>query len=151
LFLAVYVLVPLAGRILDVGANLPRLPGDFVGPGVVLGGAGLVGLAWSVTTFWIRGHGTPNPMAPPKVLVTTGPFAWMRNPIIASHFLVVLGIALVLGSPGAVGVAILLGLPARALVAHEERVLEARYGDAFRAYRASVPRWFPRPPVRHRR
>jgi len=65
-------------------------------------------------------------------------------------FLAVLGVTLVIGSPGAVLVVFLLGIPANLLIRHEERTLELRFGAEYRAYRESVPRWIPRRPNRHR-
>src|SRR5207245_8214386 len=94
------------------------------------------------------GPGTPNPRLPPSRSVTTGPYALTLNPMAGSHFLAVLGVALVIGSPGAVLVVFLLGIPANLLIRHEERTLELRFGAEYRAYRESVPRWIPRRPNR---
>ena len=41
-------------------------------------------------------------------------------------------------------IVLLLGLEYHAIVRWEERLLEARLGDDYRAYAARVPRWIPR-------
>src|SRR5256886_15892316 len=107
------------------------------------------GLAWCFSLF-AGARGTPNPRLPPSRLVTSGPYAWTRNPIAGSHFLAVLGLAVVVGSPGAVLIVFLLGIPANLIVRIEERSLERRVRAQYLAYRESVPRWIPRPPRRQR-
>jgi len=147
LFAVLYVGLPLGGRLADDALRVVPLadPVRWLGIGPFLLGASILG--WSLAAF-ARHGGTPNPVAPPTSLVTSGPFAWIRNPIIVSHFFGFLGVSLLVGSISAAVLVFLLGLPAQALVRHEERVLEARFGDAFRAYRQAVPRWIPRRPRR---
>ena len=149
LFLALYLGVPLAGLTLDRGLSLATLPIPLRLAGFAFLLVGLTGLAWCFSLF-ARARGTPNPRLPPSRLVTSGPYAWTRNPIAGSHFLAVLGVALVVGSPGALLIVFLLGIPASLLIRHEERTLESRFGAEYRAYRESVPRWIPRPPRRQR-
>jgi protein-S-isoprenylcysteine O-methyltransferase Ste14 len=57
--------------------------------------------------------------------------------------LLVIGVGLTLNSPWSLLLAIPTG-SALCLTAikPEERYLDARFGDAYRAYRATVPRWF---------
>src|SRR5439155_23551197 len=93
---------------------------------------------------------TPTPRQPPSRLVTSRPSAPTRKPNAGSHSLAVLGLAVVVGSPGAVLIVFLLGIPANLIVRIEERSLERRFGAQYLAYRESVPRWIPRPPRRQR-
>ena len=147
LFLALYAGVPLAGLAIDraLGLASPPIPLRLAGPVLVFAGA--AGLAWCFLLF-AQARGTPNPILPPRRLVTEGPFAWTRNPIAGSHFLAVLGVALTVGSPAAIALTVLLGVPADFIIRREERIVESRFGDAYRAYKASVPRWIPRRPRR---
>jgi len=150
LFLLLYLGVPAAGLTIDRAAGFASLPDVARWIGVVPLLVGAAGIAWCFSLFVRVGHGTPNPLVPPQNLVMVGPFAWTRNPIILSHALAALGVALVIASPAAVLVVLLLGVPVQFIVRLEERSLEARYGDPYRRYRDTVPRWIPRRP-RHSR
>ncbi len=146
LFLALYLGLPAAGLGLDRLLGWPPLPEPlrFAGAAALVLGAG--GIVWCFLLFARVGEGTPNRWDPPRTLVTTGPFAWTRNPIILSHALATLGVALVIASPAMVVLVLVLGGAVQFVVRHEERTLEARYGDAYRRYRDTVPRWVPRRP-----
>ena len=146
LFLALYLGVPAAGIELDGWLGWPSFPDVVRWIGVLPLVLGAAGIAWSFVLFVRVGQGTPNPLVPPRVLVTTGPFAWTRNPIILSHALASLGVALLVASPAAVVIVLVLGLPVPFIVRFEERRLETRYGDAYRRYREDVPRWIPKRP-----
>lgn len=150
LFAALYLGLPAAGLALDGLLGVGSLPATWRWIGLAPLVVGAAGVAWCFLLFVRVGRGTPNPLVPPQVLVTAGPFAWTRNPIILSHALATLGVALVVGSPAAVLLVLLLGIPVQFIVRREERSLEARYGDAYRRYRGAVPRWIPRRP-RHAR
>ena len=80
--------------------------------------------------------------ATPRVLITDGPFAWSRNPTYLAGMFIWLGWAIFYGSVvmliwTVVGWMLLNYLK----VPQEERGLEARFGEAYRAYRRRVPRW----------
>ncbi len=149
LFVALYAGVPVVGRTFDGSLGWPPLPAPWTWLGLAPLLVGAVGIAWCFSLFVRLGRGTPNPLVPPRVLVTAGPFAWTRNPIILSHALAALGVAILVGSPAAVVLVLALGIPVQLVVRWEERSLEARYGDAYRRYRDAVPRWLPR--IRHSR
>lgn len=144
LFLALYLGVPAAGLTLDRLLGWPPLPDLARWVGLLPLIVGAAGIVWCFALFVRVGNGTPNPLVPPQTLVAIGPFAWTRNPIILSHALASLGVALVVASPAAIVVVLLLGIPVQFIVRIEERSLEARYGDAYLRYRATVPRWIPR-------
>ena len=93
----------------------------------------------------IRGNGTPLPVETASTLVTTGPYAYLRNPMASVGILqgVLLGVAL--ASTGVVAYALLGAVVWHGFVRPiEEADLEHRFGDAFRQYRDSVPLWIPR-------
>jgi protein-S-isoprenylcysteine O-methyltransferase Ste14 len=109
--------------------------------GRALGVAGLLLLIWAVVT--LRRHGTTvMPDKPADVLVTDGPFRFRRNPIYIADILILLGLAelaqnvwlVILCVPLAVLLTWLAIIP-------EERHLEARFGDAYRDYKARTRRW----------
>jgi protein-S-isoprenylcysteine O-methyltransferase Ste14 len=89
------------------------------------------------------------PWKPSLTLVTGGIFARMRNPMYVGLILLFAGIAIALGSDWML---ILLVLMAAILhfgvVKREERYLEAKFGEPYRAYLNSVPR-YGLPTIRH--
>ena len=77
-------------------------------------------------------------------LVTDGVYAWVRHPQYAGLFLITVG--MLVQWPTIITVAtwpILLTVYYR-LARREEREAEARYGEAYRVYRARVPMFLPR-------
>lgn len=77
-------------------------------------------------------------------LITSGPFAIVRNPLYLGNVLLWSGFAvtarLVWAAPM---IAALLLIEYQLIVAWEESRLAARYGVAYREYAAAVPRWLP--------
>src|SRR5712692_7191351 len=130
LFTALYVGIPLAGLQLDRWIALPPWPLPVQAAGVILLVLGIAGLAWCFALFVNVGRGTPNPIA-------------------LSHAIALIGLSFVVGSVSAVVIVVLLGIPIHFAMLHEERTLEARFGEAYRAYAAAVPRWIPRLGKRH--
>ena len=111
---------------------------------LVLGASGLALAVWTVRLFRTVGEGTPAPWAPPKRLVVRGPYRHVRNPMITSVLLMLGAESLFFGSWHLAGwmVVFLLG-NAVYFPLVEERALERRFGDAYRLYKANVPRWIP--------
>jgi len=78
-------------------------------------------------------------------LVTGGAFAVVRHPIYAAWILLLLpGLALLAESGLLLTVPIVAYLTFRAWIGREDRVLESKFGDAYRAYRLRTPELFPR-------
>ena len=111
---------------------------------LVLGASGLALAVWMVRLFRTVGEGTPAPWAPPKRLVVRGPYRHVRNPMITSVLLMLGAESLFFGSWHLAGwmLVFLLG-NAVYFPLVEERALERRFGDAYRLYKANVPRWIP--------
>ena len=116
-----------------------------VGPWNLLGlvplGLGLA-LALAAEFQFVRA-GTPvRPFTEPVALVSDGLFGRSRNPMYLGLILALVGAALLLSSALA-----LLAAPAygwwvqRRFIAREERLLEDRFGDTYRAYCRRVRRW----------
>jgi len=77
-------------------------------------------------------------------LIDHGPFAMVRNPLYIGNILLWVGFAvsaqLLWLAPLVV---VLLALEYHAIVRWEERLLESRMGENYRAYMRRVPRWIP--------
>lgn len=94
-------------------------------------------------TFW-RAHTTINPFQPQRAarLVTHGIFRVSRNPMYLSLALLLAGYAVRLGSVAALaGPAAFVCYMTRFQIVPEERVLSAKFGDAYRAYIRQTRRW----------
>jgi protein-S-isoprenylcysteine O-methyltransferase Ste14 len=79
----------------------------------------------------------------PERLVTTGVYAWTRNPMYLGHLVFMTGAALVTRSPLAIGALALAGPWFGGRVAKDEARLRAAFGSEYDAYRQRVPRWLP--------
>ena len=78
-------------------------------------------------------------------LVTTGPYACVRNPIYLANFLI--GLGLIVLAEALLSIPfylVLFGLPYRKIVDQEENFLRNKFGDEFNRYCKAVPRWLPR-------
>jgi protein-S-isoprenylcysteine O-methyltransferase Ste14 len=75
-------------------------------------------------------------------LVTDGPYRWTRNPMYLGMTFVYLGLAIAADSLTALVLLIpVLIIIQTQVIAREERYLESKFGDEFRAYTARVRRW----------
>lgn len=109
----------------------------------ILAGVSLFG--WCVSLFAKVGQGTLAPWDPTTNMVAVGPYRYVRNPMISGVALVLIGEAVFLGSwiLGCwAGMFILINHSY--FILSEEPGLEKRFGEAYRAYKAAVPRWVPR-------
>lgn len=76
------------------------------------------------------------------VLVTTGVFAWSRNPIYLGNTIALAGAALALANPWFLAAAMLAALSTQALaIRREEAHLLEMFGGEWRDYAARTPRW----------
>lgn len=137
----------LFGMALNIG------PGILVPVALLFFCAGAVFGVWSVVIQNTRGGGGPVQMGnldiSPRTqrLVVTGPYRYTRNPMLFGAALMYLGFSLVLGSPGAaVWTLAFLTFMLAVVVPSEEKRLLADFGEEYRAYRSSVPRFLPRIP-----
>lgn len=144
--LTVLVLLPLFVTKGDRYLLAVRL-GPFRSLGLVPISIGIMLGVWSAVLLITRGEGTPAPWNPPKRFVLAGPFQIVRNPMMGSVFLILLGEAVLAESLAILlYLCVVIGLVHWYVVTCEEKGLEARFGDAYRVYRERVPRWLPRLP-----
>ena len=133
---------------LPVAIAIIVIPSSETARSVMLAG---VGVAATLFGEWIRLWGVHHIGVISRTrsdrlgpLVASGPFAHLRNPLYVGNILLWVGFALsarlVWLAPV---IAILLGAEYHAIVRWEERLLESRLGDSYRAYTARVPRWVP--------
>ena len=139
------VLVYLPGRML-AWSGVERPPA--MGPSQWIGGAlvlvGIVPMAWSFLSFVFRGRGTAAPFDPPRLLVVSGPYRYVRNPMYLGAMTSLLGAAVHYRSDGLLAYLAVFVLWAHLfVVGYEEPRLRRAFGDAYAAYSMSVRRWLP--------
>jgi len=104
--------------------------------------SGLATRAWAVRYIGTISRTRANRLGD---LMTTGPFALVRNPLYVGNFLIWMGLTLASGLLWMLPVASLVfGLQYGAITRFEETALTARFGQAYRTYARAVPKWWPR-------
>jgi len=117
-FFTLVVLFIIVSLQVDKFLGLPRLLPTAVNIilSVPILAIGLFLVLWSILHF-IKVKGTPVPFSPPPKLVTTGPYAYVRNPMLTGVFILFFG---------------------------EEPELEKRLGKEYVEYKKRVPMFIPR-------
>lgn len=143
LFTTLFVVAALQA---DKWLNLPRL---FAKPlNIILSlpafAVALLLIGWSVLNFH-KVKGTPVPFNPPPGLVTTGPYAYARNPMLAGVFVLLLGFGILFGSISAIFIFTPLFILVNAweIKTIEEPELVKRLGGEYVEYRKRTPMFFP--------
>ncbi|HLO32350.1 MAG TPA: isoprenylcysteine carboxylmethyltransferase family protein [Anaerolineales bacterium] len=100
---------------------------------------------WCFWDFTFTGRGTPVPMDPPKELVATGLYRYVRNPIYVGVLSIFLGHFLWFGYWALLTytVAAFIGVHSF-VVLYEEPNLKRKFGAAYEDYLKKVPRWLPK-------
>ena len=143
---AVYwILIPAAvivsGKSIDLvfgWARIPlSLPMGFIAVAGLAGGLLLISRAMRDLT---SGGGTPNPLRPPKKIITTGCYSVCRHPLFLGYDLCALAVVFLWGSPGMLLVSypLFLLLEVRFL-RREEKVLLLKFKQAYAEYMARTP------------
>jgi len=115
----------------------------------------LIGLLLYLWTLWhfLRAKGTPVPINPPPKLVTTGPYAHCRNPMLTGVFILLFGLGIQLRSISLVLIFtplyILLNLVMNQ--SEQEPELAKRLGKDYLAYKRSTPMFIPSLRVRSKK
>jgi protein-S-isoprenylcysteine O-methyltransferase Ste14 len=106
---------------------------------------GSIILLWSFWNFLIQGRGTPAPIDPPKVLVATGFYRYVRNPMYVGVLAMIIGHFLWFGYWNLLIYALVVFVGFNTFVTYyEEPTLKRKFGVAYEEYLKRVPRWIPR-------
>ena len=100
---------------------------------------------WSIIAQLLRARGTPLPLMATKKLLISGPFKHCRNPMSLGTMLLYLGIGFLLGSISAIIMVLVFSILLIIYIKQiEERELEARFGEEYRAYKKETPFLIPK-------
>ena len=129
------------------GYPSPKLSGPLGIAGAALAIAGWGVLLRCARDFAVRGRGTPAPYDPPRELVVSGLYRFVRNPMYVGVVGSIVGQAAVYRSRSILWYAALVavGFHLRVVI-YEEPKLKGLFGKSFTDYCARVPRWIPRLP-----
>ena len=106
---------------------------------------GVATLLWCFWDFLIKGRGTPAPIDPPKELVVSGLYNYVRNPMYVGVFLIIVGHFLWFGFWSLLIYAAVVFIAFHSFVTfYEEPNLKNRFGATYEDYLRRVPRWIPR-------
>ena len=120
------------------------LPGERV-VGVAAVAAGLACLLDCFARFVLEGRGTPAPVAQTEVLVASGLYRFVRNPMYVSVLIIVSGQALLFGQTRLFAYAgVMLVAFHLNVLFYEEPTLRRRFGGSYETYYLHVGRWWPR-------
>ena len=133
-----------AATVLEAIVPLPILVAHSLAryvAGVALAAGGFVMIAIGTRRFAAAGTNIP-PTLPTTALVVDGIYRRTRNPLYLGTTLIYLGLGVAAGSLWVIGLLVpLLWVINVGVVKREERYLERKFGDAYRAYKARVRRW----------
>jgi protein-S-isoprenylcysteine O-methyltransferase Ste14 len=130
---------------------IPRIPGLALAMGpwcwlaVPFWLVGIAVVTWCAADFVRKGHGTPVPLDPPKELVVSGLYRFVRNPMYVGVLLIQIGNIVWFGALAQVIYWFFLFIGFNLFIrANEEPYLRKTFEAAYENYCRKVPRWVPR-------
>jgi protein-S-isoprenylcysteine O-methyltransferase Ste14 len=112
--------------------------------GLILIVPGAIMISWTYIQFF-KARGTPVPINPPQKLITTGLYAYSRNPMLMGIFVVFFGVGVLTGSISLTFIfsPLLVLFFYFQITKVEEKEMELKFGQAYLEYKQRVPRFFP--------
>ena len=138
-FLASILLMVALHLVLPI-ARLIQAPWSYAGAGLIL--VGIVVTASSARLFQ-KYQTAIKPFEESSALVVEGPFKYTRNPMYLGMLLILLGMAMLMGTATPfVVIPVFAWLITTQFIVKEEEILERRFGHEYLDYRTKVRRWF---------
>ena len=105
---------------------------------------GLFMMGWSLLNF-LKVRGTPVPFNPPPRLVTSGPYAYVRNPMLTGVFILLFGLGALFQSISLffIFTPAFIAVNVWELKTIEEPELEKRLGGEYIQYKKRIPMFIP--------
>jgi protein-S-isoprenylcysteine O-methyltransferase Ste14 len=134
--------LPIVAALLLIPPQRLSQPFIFDAVGAALVALGEATRLWAVRHIGVISRTRSDRLGP---LVTSGPFAYVRNPLYIGNIALWVGFTFAAHLPLlAPVVAAVLAIEYHAIVRWEEALLESQRGEDYRGYCARVPRWMPR-------
>jgi protein-S-isoprenylcysteine O-methyltransferase Ste14 len=130
-------------ELLPVHLSLSPLSNIFLSlPLLVIGATLGLGTVYS----FIKARGSPVSFNPPKKLITTGLYSWVRNPMLLGWIIMLFGIGILLNSISLIFIfaPLFILLNVLYLKTIEEKEMEKKFGKEYLNYKESVPMFIPR-------
>lgn len=102
-------------------------------------------MIWCFRDFTVKGRGTPAPFDPPRELVASGPYRYVRNPMYVSGLIALTG--WILWSPSQpliIALLLFFGATHLFVTLYEEPILKEKFGAPYEEYMHHIPRWIPK-------
>lgn len=136
----------MAGGMYVLAERADVAPFDFRGRLAIAAAFGVAGLAIEATSIaaFVRARTTVNPLAPSRSakLVVGGLYRFSRNPMYVGMLFLLIAAFFYFGEAANAAFAALFVFLLNALqIKPEEKALEEKFGDEYRAYKARVRRW----------
>jgi protein-S-isoprenylcysteine O-methyltransferase Ste14 len=138
-----FLFIALPQRVLAAsGVGAPAAMGAWQIAGLGIGTLGAILGAACILTFVFVGRGTQAPFDPPRALVASGPYTFLRNPMYLGGAAAMAGAALYYQSWALLAYVITFVIAAHLfVVAYEEPTLRRVFGRDYDAYCARTRRW----------
>ena len=138
-----FFLVALPSRVLSgAGVTRPAIAGLQQLTGLAIAAIGAALALACIATFVFVGKGTPAPFDPPRRLVVSGPYRWLRNPMYLGGAAAMSGAAIYYASAALAAYALaFLAATHLFVIAYEEPTLRRLFDGDYDRYCQRVPRW----------
>lgn len=136
--------LPIGISIVEIDVGMQRFPPEplLAGPLLLLG---TLLVLWAAFALVLSGQGTPLTVDPPRALVISGPYGYVRHPFVIGVVAQIVGLGITLGSiPVIAYAAVTLIVWYYRVRPREERALEERFGPDAQAYFQNVRGFRPR-------
>ena len=120
-------------------ANIVPDPWHWSGAGLIAAGILIIG---SKAIAFRKAATTIIPFEESSSLVVSGLYRYSRNPMYVGMVVILIGVAVLTGSVSPfVGPVLFVPILNARVIRHEEAMLEAQFGQAYRDYKSRVRRW----------
>jgi protein-S-isoprenylcysteine O-methyltransferase Ste14 len=106
---------------------------------------GILGLLLIIAVYlFIDGHSVVSHEQRPRTMVSSGAFRYVRHPLYLASILSYLGLTIATASLISLALLVVIVAFYSYIASYEEKLLEARFGEAYNRYKSKTGKWVPR-------